>query len=531
MSTSKYTQKECPSCPSSDAYTVYEDGGYCFSCGYTNKKEKEDEMDRPTNSIQPVVSNESRLLEISSFSTYNIGSRSISKDTAEHFKVKMSVTEDGKPESHFYPYTKDGNLVAYKERRLPKEGFYIHGKFNDVQLFGQAQATSGKTLIITEGELDALAVGDAFHKHYGRYYPVVSLPSATGCNTLLKQRDWVRSFDEVVLLFDNDEAGEKAIEQAAKIIGVGKVKIGKLQEKDPCDELIKHGYKAILNAIWNSKLYSPAGILTNGEIWEKYEEYKNVISIPYPDCLPGLNDKLKGMRQGEITLFTSGTGSGKSTVIKEIIFDLINTHGKKVGLASLEEGISETVNKFIAMNGNDIDKTKEMFKNVYMLDHQGSVGDSSLIDKLETMALMGCTHIVLDHITIAVSEGTEGLEGNAAIDKVMSDLLKIVKKHNIWLGLVSHLRKAMGGRSFEEGHLASIDDIKGSGSIKQISFDIIAFARNLIDKDDAVQRTVHFRVLKSRCTGLTGDAGSAIYNRDTTRLENVGGFKVEAATL
>ena len=69
---------------------------------------------------------------------------------------------------------------------------------------------------------------------------------------------------------------------------------------------------------------------------------------------------------------------------------------------------------------------------------------------------------------------------------MMSDLLKIVKKHNIWLGLVSHLRKAMGGKSFEEGHLASIDDIKGSGSIKQISFDIIAFARNLVADSDLV---------------------------------------------
>ena len=46
----------------------------------------------------------------------------------------------------------------------------------------------------------------------------------------------------------------------------------------------------------------------------------------------------------------------------------------------------------------------------------------------------------------------------------------------------SHLRKAPGGgmSSFEEGKLASIDDIKGSGSIKQISFDIVAFARNLV---------------------------------------------------
>ena len=518
---SRYKQEECPKCDSSDAYTIYEDGAYCFSCGYTNKKEKVNEMDRPINSIQPVVSNGSRVLEIGSFGHYSISSRNISKDTVEHFKVKMSTD----PMSHYYPYTKDGQIIGYKERRLPKEGFYMHGSQGN-ELFGQAQAIGGKTLVITEGELDALAVSDAMYQHYGRRYPVVSLPSATGTNTILKQREWVRSFESVVLMFDQDDAGQKAIENAAKIIGVGKTKIATLTEKDPCDVLIKHGYKSLLQSYWDAKLWSPAGILTNGNIWEKYQEHKNIESIAYPTCLEGLNQKLRGMRQGEITLFTSGTGSGKSTVIKEILFDLVKTHEKKVGLVSLEESIHDTVSKFITMNRPGHDDEKSSFDNLFgdgnivLLDHQGSVGDSSLIDQIEVMALMGCTHIVLDHITIAVSEGTDGLEGNAAIDKVMSDLLKIVKKHNIWLGLVSHLRKSMSGKSFEEGNLSSIDDIKGSGSIKQISFDIITFARDLVAQDDITNRTVKFRVLKSRFTGLTGDAGSAIYDRQTERLTN-----------
>jgi twinkle protein len=159
-----------------------------------------------------------------------------------------------------------------------------------------------------------------------------------------------------------------------------------------------------------------------------------------------------------------------------------------------------------------------------LLDHQGSVSDDSLLDKIEYMALMGCKYLVLDHITIAVSEGSEGLSGNEAVDKVMSDLLKIVKKHNVWLGLISHLRKAQGGKSFEEGQLASIDDIKGSGSIKQISFDIIAFARNLVAQNDLERNTITLRVLKSRFTGKTGDAGTAIYNPETTRLSGTGGF-------
>jgi twinkle protein len=161
-----------------------------------------------------------------------------------------------------------------------------------------------------------------------------------------------------------------------------------------------------------------------------------------------------------------------------------------------------------------------------LLDHQGSVSDASLVDKIEYMALMGCKYLVLDHITIAVSEGSNGLSGNEAVDKLMSDLLKLVKQHNVWLGLISHLRKSQG-KSFEEGLLPSIDDIKGSGSIKQISFDIIAFARNLVAEEDYERNTIKLRVLKSRFTGNTGDAGTAVYDPKTTRLSaGVAGFDI-----
>ena len=53
-----------------------------------------------------------------------------------------------------------------------------------------------------------------------------------------------------------------------------------------------------------------------------------------------------------------------------------------------------------------------------------SVGDDSLIDKIEYMALMGCKYLVLDHITIAVSEGSEGLSGNDVIDTSQRSFFK-----------------------------------------------------------------------------------------------------------
>ena len=82
------------------------------------------------------------------------------------------------------------------------------------------------------------------------------------------------------------------------------------------------------------------------------------------------------------------------------------------------------------------------------------------------------------------------------------------------------------GSSFEDGKLASLDDIRGSGSIKQVSFDILAFARDLNAADEAKRNTIRMAVLKSRYTGLTGPCGTAVYDYDTGRL-GYGGFEVD----
>ena len=519
----------CPDCGSSDAMHNYEDHTHCYSCG------KQNWFNNERSEMKDVSYTDTTMATVSSvagYRSYPISSRGISQQVVDHYSVKMSVDSTGtKALAHYYPYTKDGKIVAYKERTLPKE-FKTLGDFKDVELFGQAHARLGRTLVICEGEIDALSIAEAYQKHYGKIYAVVSLPSASGTSSALKQRDYINSFNKVIIATDKDEAGDKAKEVLSKIIKPGKAYIADFPEKDANDTLLKHGYKAIIECLWNAKEWSPAGIVMGEQVWDQFLARQSVESVKYPECLSGLNDKLGGMRHGEITLFTSGTGSGKSTVIKEIILDLLEKTDERVGLISLEESVGDTAEKFISMALKrpiqdppplTEQELRDGFTKVFgderlvLLDHQGSVGDNSLIDKIEYMALMGCKYLVLDHITIAVSEGSEGLSGNEAIDKVMSDLLKVVKRHNVWLGLISHLRKSQG-KSFEEGNLASIDDIKGSGSIKQISFDIIAFARNLVAEDEIDRNTVRFRVLKSRFTGKTGDAGSAIYDPKSTRL-------------
>ena len=538
----------CNKCDSSDGVEVYEDGhSYCFVCKHYEKEhgtsmDNAGQVDTSNNDFVGTVL-PTNLSTIADYPSYPLGTRKISRDVVDFFNVRMSVNEDGKPEAHYYPYTKNGKTTAYKIRQLPKD-FRVAGDFKGVELFGQSTPGVGRNrVIVTEGELDALAVAQAMYEKSGKVFgSVVSIPSASNIKVLLEQREWIKSFKEIVLCFDQDEAGQQAVAQAAKMLPVGKVKIATLPEKDASDVLVKHGADALDSCIFNAKTWSPAGVIMGEKIWDEFTKRQSVESIPYPDCLAGLNEKLKGIRHGEITLFTSGTGSGKSTVIKEIILDLLAKTDDKVGLISLEESVGDTAEKFISMALErpvmdppplSEEELRAGFDQVFgderlvLLDHQGSVGDSSLIDKIEYMAQLGCKYMVLDHITIAVSEGSEGLSGNEAVDKIMSDLLKITKRYNIWLGLISHLRKSFSGKAFEEGNLATIDDIKGSGSIKQISFDIIAFARNLVAESEAERNTVKFRVLKSRFTGLTGDADSAYYNAKTARLAHAGGFDLE----
>jgi twinkle protein len=520
----------CEKCGSSDAKQIYEEGSaFCFSCRASFPAPREG--NQLMFEQQEFSSWGNNLDEIrDDYAVRGFKERNIFKQVSEHYGVKVSYDIDGGIDAHYYPYYDGDALAGYKVRKLPKD-FTSVGKVRG-GLFGQQLYTGGRRLVITEGELDAMAVQSAWYKKYKTFYPVVSLRSASSIKDLIEERDWIRNFDEVVIWFDKDEAGAEATKEAARIIGYDKVKIAKSQEKDASDVWIKEPDN-LLKIIYDSSDYTPAGILTKEDLWTQLETYNTLESVPYPPFMNGLNDKLKGMRFGEITLWTSGTGSGKSTLLREIAVHLLQTTDDKVGIVSLEESPAETARKMagMALNRNPAAEEipleelrigyDELFGDdrVLVLDHQGSISDGSIMDYLEYMCLSGAKYLFVDHITILASEGADGLTGNEAIDKIMNDLLRLVKKHNVWIGLISHLRKTDNkGKSFEEGKLPSMDDIRGSGSIKQISMDIIAFARN-VSADSAEERnTILTKVLKCRYTGLTGPSGNLSYDFDTGRL-------------
>lgn len=522
----------CKACGSSDARQLYEDHtSFCFACQGFFKKDKDEVIEATEPAPKKDFFKKVQTVDtIKDYKPSAIIERKVSKEVCEFFGVKVSYNDAGDIDTHYYPY--EGGK-AYKVRKTPTKEFSWINK--STGLFGRELFTGGgKRVIITEGEIDCLSMAQANLNRYKKIYPVVSLSSSVMTKSLLENREWLRSFGEVVLCFDNDDAGKKATEEAIKIIGIDKAKIAKMPPecKDVSDVLVKGSVDKVMQVVFDAQPWSPAGIISKEDIWKQITERNALISVPYPDCLSGINKKIKGMRLGEIALFISGTGSGKSTVVREIELHLLETTNDKIGVISLEESPGETGIKLSGMSigknpsHNEIpDKELKVgFDKVFgtdrvvVLDHQGSIKDASIVDQLEYMCLVGCKYLFIDHITILVSEGADGLTGNEAIDKIMNDLLRLVKRHNVFIGLVSHLRKTQGGKSFEDGKLPSLDDIRGSGSIKQVSFDVIAFARDMNNEEEEVRNTIKLAVLKSRTMAQTGPVIGAVYNHETGRL-------------
>ena len=203
--------------------------------------------------------------------------RGLSSRTCEKFKIYA----DGDT-LRFHYYSRNGSLVAAKVRDQEKN-FYIEGT-QDGSFFGQHLfPSSGKRVVITEGELDAASLHECFPT-----WPHVSLPNgaAAAKKSCQKNLDWLQGYQEIVLLFDDDEPGREGAKEAASILPMGKVKIGTVQGyKDASDALQANDIQAIERAIWDAKPYRPDGIVDGKSLLTLITtpNHPKIMTTPSPD--------------------------------------------------------------------------------------------------------------------------------------------------------------------------------------------------------------------------------------------------------
>lgn len=474
-----------------------------------------------------------------------IPDRALTRATVERYGVRVTMSPvDGETIlTHMYPYYKKGKLSGYKERIVETKQMFSKGDCTNASLFGtHVVKPSGKTLYITEGELDCLAlyqVLKTLSSIEGWEPSVVSLShgASSAARDISLDIDFVNSFEKVVLCFDQDEAGQAAIEDACKLLA-GKVYIAKYSEKDANDMLLKGKAEELKwEVLKHAQLYMPDSIVNYADMWDRYKNSRNQTCFAFPESWSELNQKTYGVRLGELVTITSGSGMGKTQFMRELKAHYHETTDFKFADIALEEDVGDTIAGLVSLRLNkritlpdvtvDADEEKAAFDYYFSsgrwtgYDYFGGLDDDNLFSKIRFFAATGHKFIFLDHLSIIVSEfAAEGGE-RERIDTIMTKLAKLVKELNITIFLIVHLKKTTQGASFEEGATPSLDDLRGSGSLKQLSMTVIALSRNQQHTDKYCANTSEVTVLKCRFTGRTGTADYLHFNDQTGRMIKV----------
>lgn len=525
----------CPDCGSHDALSKYDDGStYCFSCNTYHKGSKKEVINIDENAITELKP------DAGVYPVDGLVDRCITADTCRKYGVKV-VIQSGGVAQHIYPYfDNSGKLIAQKVRTVEGKQFHIlNGAcMRNATLFGQQLfPAKGKYITVTEGEIDAMSV----FQMQGSKYPVVSLKN--GCNSFKDIKaayEYLDSFEKIVLCLDGDEAGKKATQKIADMLPPKKVLIVKLTEKmKDANEYLKAGKVSEFNQLWwKAEDYKPNDIVAVGEMWDRLQEFSKTRSyIPTP--WQGVNDMLYGFRPSQVAVFAAGTGQGKSLFLKTIIQNLLKTTDIRIGAFFLEEVSEDTMISLMSLEAGlnlrkpDVWKaqTQEDLHRWFDAVAEGNRLDlfdgfdfddiDLLIDKIRYLSkARDCKVIILDHITM-VAEGTEE-NTTAKLNKLMAELKKVAVEEEIIILAACHLRKSANAtKTHEEGGHVTLDDLKSSSSIKQLSDIVIGLERNSQDEDMVKANTTVLRVLKNRDFGLKGPAAAVLYDKETTRLEEV----------
>lgn len=538
-------------CTSSDGMGVYQkvvegnavNDAFCFSCNkYFSSQKVEEAGVKDIQGVKKKVNEVVDFTDIEKIQFRGWKDRNISRLVSAKYGVRTEIKGNDEAVSRHYPSTLDGKIVGYKKRFIPKDFTAIGSVKATNELFGQSVFEAGqKFLVISTGEEDAMAFAQALYSEstdkegnkVAYWTPSVSVTCGDG--SIIKQFkanfEYINSFEKVVLAFDNDESGQRYLEEAARLIAPGKAYIAKFPAgvKDACDMIKANRIADLKQVFWKAVPFSRVDVLHLSQMWEDFENEDNNVKIPLPNSWSHLNEMMNGgMEKGEITIIGALTSIGKSSILNNIVFHLIENTKFKVGAMYLEGTKREVVRDLLSLDAGINLRTADrstinleelrnrFFENLakkdqfVFVDHQGSISTSEIFDKLNYLAKAeNCDVILVDPVQAGVNSSDNG-----AIIEFMDTLLKFAKETDTCVIAVSHMRKP----SDDNPHAVTEYQLMGSSSLNQIAFNTILLSRDKMNPDPVKRSATKLQLVKCRRTGNTGEAGWLRYDPLTTHM-------------
>lgn len=391
-------------------------------------------------------------------------SRGIDERTIAAFKIGEQL-RDGKAYAVF-PYLRDGELVNAKYRNPTDKRDMRQEAGAEPCLFGWHLIDPRQRVVaITEGEIDAMTLHQAG-------IPALSVNAGAGNHQWI-ETDWPRleRFSEILVCFDDDDAGRKGAAEVVQRLGTERCKAVKFGAKDANQWLMDGACGEDFHAaIADAKPLDPAELVSMADVMA------SVKALFYPsqsvDRCPTLRLGAKDFewfefRPGELSVWTGYNGHGKSLLNNQVLLGLME-QGERVCVFSGEMAPAQQGKRMVKQaTGLDrptpayIDAVGEWLRDRAWLFNV--LGSATVARLLEVFAYAcrryGIRHFVIDSLmmTDVPEDGPGSMSAQKAAVQKIADF---AKRHSVHVHLIAHPRKGK-----DENQAPGKLDVAGSSKI------------------------------------------------------------------
>lgn len=490
-----------------------------------------------------------------------MGYRGLNIETCKDLRIRFRYNEEtGEPESMLVPTfmpREEGHkpsVVGYKVRVFPKDFSKSVGAFNNaVDLIGMQKFHShNRTLLVLGGEIDWASAYQMYKaKKPEKYIPAMVTSTLGEGGTLThflenqRNYDFFMQFEKVILVLDSDDAGMKAMDEFAEKMPREKLYRVQLRYKDANEYLVKGKIQEFIDDVeFKAKPCHESLIIGSGNWLEAINVEVSVEKLSLPPFLCKLQKALKGgFPMGRIITIGASSSAGKTTLVNSMIYYWLGLQSHKIGIVSLEltfgQYCMDMLSRHVGRKIDAMESSKEQQDflarpdvieagNKFFYNRDGSDRfhvvdnrDSNIeqIQKLcEQMVIQnGVQVLILD----PVSDLTQKLDKEKQVE-FAGWQKSFVKKHNVLMIQISHVRKSGNGqKSYEDGAVPSEMDLVGSFSVSASSACTLMLARNKMSDNENVRNTTNIYIPKCRWSAITGLGDSIRYDVETHRLHNL----------
>ncbi len=424
-----------------------------------------------------------------------------------------------------FPYYENGKLVLMKFRKPEKYSGKGQKAWREeggkAVFWGMDDCVTGKPLIITEGEFDALSLTES------GLVNVVSVPSGSEDLTCVDHCwDWLDQFRKIIIWPDNDEPGQVMCDKLISKLGSWRCAVVESEYKDANECLYKAGTEGVLTEIEKAKDIPIAGLKSLADI--KAFDYDGLTRIR--SSIGWINNFTAGYRGGEVSIWTGDSGSGKSTFVGQELLEAIE-QGYSVCAYSGElpgpvfrswidlqaAGPSNLSYKFDTVRGEEIPYVKSSVvesirkwyaDSFFICDEYEEVSDSTILELFQYAAMRhDCKVFLIDNLMSMTLEGPDS-DYYRQQSKFLQQAKQFARRYDTHVHIVAHPRKSQGR--------ITKSDVSGSKNITNWADNVFGVHRPPESENSDFDTTVD--VLKCRFTGVMNGIAGLKFEKHSKRF-------------